>query len=117
MYQMDKRREIIDMPVYLMEEKRSIAILILIFIAISFLSQLIASTPILAHTMTINNITGANHDNATGSIMVENIGDTTNPSTLLAKAISHLPDNTTSIKSAMNQTPWWQYNSGSRLAP
>jgi hypothetical protein len=106
-------------PLYLMGEYlRNIAIaLLLTFIGIYFLSQVIASNPILAQTMTINNITGANHDNATGRVVVKNIGDTTNPSELLAKAISNIPGNTTSLKSGMNQTHWWQYSAGSRLAP
>jgi hypothetical protein len=97
---------------------RNIAITVLLtFIGICFLNQILTSNPILAQTMTINNVTGANHDNATGRVVVKNIGDTTNPSALLAKAISNIPGNTTSLKSGMNQTHWWQYNAGSRLAP
>jgi hypothetical protein len=103
-------------PLYLIGEKRCITIVMLsTFVGISFLSQLITSNPIFAQTMTINNITGAAHDNATGSIVVKNIVNTTNPSVLLAKAISHIPGNTTSIKLGVDQ--WWQYNAGSRLAP
>jgi hypothetical protein len=106
-------------PLCLMGEYlRNIAIaLLLTFIGTYFLSQVIASNLISAQTMTINNVTGANHDNATGRVIVKNIGYTTNPSELLAKAISHIPGNTTSLKSGMNQTHWWQYNAGSRLAP
>jgi hypothetical protein len=98
---------------------RNIAIaLLLAFIGICFLSQvIITSNPTLAQTMTINNVTGATHDNATGRVVVKNVGDTTNPSALLAKAISNIPGNTTSLKSGINQTHWWQYNAGSRLAP
>jgi hypothetical protein len=103
-------------PLCLIGEKRCIIIVMLsTLVGISFLSQLITSNPLFAQTMTINNITGAAHDNATGSIVVKNIANTTNPSVLLAKAISHIPGNTTSIKSGVNQ--WWQYNAGSRLAP
>lgn len=99
------------------EYLRNIAIaLLLIFIEISFSSQLITNT-IFAQTMTINNVTGVIHDNATGSIVVKNIGDITNPLDILAKAISNIPGNTTSLKSGMDQTHWWQYNAGSRLAP
>ena len=101
---------------YLIGERRRIAIAMLsTFVVVSFLSQLITLNHIFAQTMTINNITGANHDNATGSIVIKNIVNTTNPSVLIAKAISHIPGNTTSIKSEVNQ--WWQYNAGSRLAP
>ena len=96
-------------------EKRCITIVMLsTFVVISFLSQLITSNPIFAQTMTINNITGAAHDNATGSIVVKNIVNTTNPSVLLAKAISHIPGNTTSIKLGVNQ--WWQYNAGRQIS-
>jgi hypothetical protein len=101
---------------YLIGKRRRIAIAMLsAFVAVSFLSQLITLNPIFAKTMTVNNITGANHDNATGSIVIKNIVNSTNPSVLIAKAISHIPGNTTSIKSGVNQ--WWQYNAGSRLAP
>lgn len=101
---------------YLIGERRRIAIAILsTFVAVSFLSQLITLNPIFAQTMTINNITGADHDNATGSIVIKNIVNTTNPSVLITKATSHIPGNTASIKSGVTQ--WWQYNAGSRLAP
>ena len=100
----------------LIGKRRRIAIAMLsTFVAVSFLSQLITLNPIFAQTMTVNNITGANHDNATGSIVIKNIVNTTNPSVLIAKAISHIPGNTTGIKSGVNQ--WWQYNADSRLAP
>src|SRR5947209_18302343 len=70
---------------------RNIAIAVLLtFIGICFLSQVLTSNPILAQTMTINNITGANHDNDTGRVVVKNIGDKTKQSELLAKVIYNI---------------------------
>jgi hypothetical protein len=61
--------------------------------------------------MTINNVIGNSHDNATGSLVIKNIQGITNPSNLMAKAMSHIPGNATSLKSGISQ--WWKYNADS----
>jgi hypothetical protein len=66
-----------------------------------------------AQTMTISNVTG-NATNATGSVIVKDIGDVVNSTALLSKAIPNIPGNTSELKSA-NHSYWWQYNVNSTL--
>jgi ABC-type long-subunit fatty acid transport system fused permease/ATPase subunit len=92
---------------------------ILIFTALLLISSMLRQNIALAETITINNVTG-DFKNATGTIIIKDISQVTNSTTLLKRILSQMSNEITKgeIKSIdTNQIHWWQYNAGSKLAP
>jgi hypothetical protein len=71
----------------------------------------------IAQTMTINNVTSNFFKNASGTVIIKNVGNTDNPKVLLSEATKFAPiTNNTPGSSLKNQSYWWQYNIGSKFS-
>lgn len=96
-------------------------ITLIVITALLLLSSTLIQNKALAQTITVNNITGSSK-NATGTIIIKDNSQITNSTILLEKILSQLPNNNSKkeqeLKSIqLSQTHWWQYNTGSKLAP
>jgi hypothetical protein len=92
---------------------------ILIITTLLLISSMLRQNIALAETITINNVTG-DFKNATGTIIIKDISQVTNSTTLLKRIQSQMSNEITKgeLKSIdINQIHWWQYNAGSKLAP